>query len=122
TNWALSSLSNTPSISTIDGLLQLHLATNTGVAFGLGKGHGSIVAGLEIIGILILFFAIRIRNRLGAIGFGLAIGGALGNLVERFIQPPVCLKVQLSIGSIFQFILPRSILPMCGCEPELFWS
>jgi signal peptidase II len=61
--------------------------TNTGVPFGLGEGHGSIVAGLEIIGILILFFAIRIRNRLEAIGFGLAIGGVLGKFFEPFIQP-----------------------------------
>lgn len=64
--------------------LRLHLVTNTGASFSLGEGLGPLigVVALVVVGIL-LWTGRSIGSRVGAIGLGLVLGGALGNLLDR---------------------------------------
>lgn len=87
--WALARLWPHRSVVTLGGLLTFQLVENTGVAFGVGAGHLAIVGLLEGIGIVVLaLVAARAHSRSTAIGLGAALGGGLGNFIQRFIQLP----------------------------------
>lgn len=66
----------------------LVLVWNPGVSFGLLDGLGAagrwLLSGLSVlIMIVLLFWLRRVRVRLTALGLGLVLGGALGNLIDR---------------------------------------
>jgi signal peptidase II len=65
----------------------LVLTCNTGISFGLFNRSdlGSMVfavAGAAII-VVLLFWLNRVRGNLMAVGLGLVIGGAVGNVIDR---------------------------------------
>lgn len=80
--WALSALADGP----IDlvGSLRLQLTFNDGAAFSLGRGRSTLIAlvGLVIVGVIIRL-GLKADQRLWAIGIGVVLGGALGNLSDR---------------------------------------
>lgn len=80
--WALSVLADGP----IDlvGSLRLRLTFNDGAAFSIGRGRTTLIAlvGLTIVGVIIRL-GLRAEHRLWAIGIGVVLGGALGNLADR---------------------------------------
>jgi len=88
TAWALDRLGSRQSAGSHGGLVQFRLVTNTGAGFGVGAGHGPVVALLAAgaLGVL-LAFALRAPTRLTAFLLGGAAGGGLGNLVDRMIGP-----------------------------------
>jgi signal peptidase II len=62
---------------------------NPGAAFGLlsGLDNRYLMLGLTILAlimILVLFLRFPLKTRWAAVGMGLAVGGALGNLIDRF--------------------------------------
>lgn len=67
------------------GPLQLTLAHNRGVAFGLASGGGALLIGLTVAALL--FVAVLFAREPGRRGMwaavGLLAGGAVGNLVDR---------------------------------------
>jgi len=70
----------------IDGWFGLELTRNRGIAFGLGNGSW-VISLLVIAGFITLVWLI-LRSEiadhpLGAAAFGMAVGGAIGNLVDR---------------------------------------
>jgi signal peptidase II len=92
---------------------------NRGIAFGLFQGLGPIVGWLSIavvIGMVVYLSRIPRQERIMRVGLALAIGGALGNLVDRvsagqvldFIQTPfrtgifnvADVMIQLGIGLV----------------------
>lgn len=73
----------------IGSLLQLHLTRNAGAAFSIATNATwllTIIASVVIIATIVV--ARRLRSRAWACALGLLIGGALGNLTDRFFRPP----------------------------------
>ncbi|WP_298345919.1 signal peptidase II [Ferrimicrobium sp.] len=82
--WARTYLrTRTPSF--FGGIVKLRLVYNTGAAFGIGEQHEWLVELAEVVVIVALWFLLRSTNWIGRIGFALAIGGGVGNLVVRWI-------------------------------------
>jgi signal peptidase II len=88
-NWAVGRLSPDPSDPGIHliGDLRFKLAFNSGMAFSQGEGKGALIAavGLLIVGAL-LWFARSVTDMPTRIALGLVMGGALGNLIDRFAR------------------------------------
>lgn len=80
--WALSTLADGP----IDlvGSLRLRLVFNDGAAFSIGSGNTTLISllGLVVVAVLIRL-GMTADSRLWATGFGIVLGGALGNLTDR---------------------------------------
>jgi len=73
-------------IPVIPGVFQLRRVENAGALFGMCQGHGWLFLAGAVPGMLFvtyLYFSSRARTRLAAIGFGLILGGILGNTVDR---------------------------------------
>jgi signal peptidase II len=84
--WAASVLPGEP-IVLIDGFLALRYVTNSGAAFSLLQGSGSIIALLAIAIVLFIVVVVRsVPHRPEAIALGLVLGGALGNLIDRVFR------------------------------------
>ncbi len=84
--WARSALDDSI-IELIPGFLRLALAENSGAAFGFFKGGGEIIAVFAVVAVGVIFFAFRaVDHRADLIGLGLVLGGAVGNLVDRFTR------------------------------------
>ena len=73
----------------IGDLLSLSLVYNPGAAFSIGSGTTWV---FTIIGVLaaavVIGFAVRLRGVRWGIALGIVLGGAVGNLVDRFVNPP----------------------------------
>lgn len=67
--------------------LQLRLAFNTGAAFGLGEGSGPFVAaGAAVVLVVVLVAARSVRSLALGAALGAVVGGACGNLIDRFFR------------------------------------
>jgi len=78
----------------IGDLLRLSLTTNERGLFGLNYGPKFIYFILPLIGVgLVVYFALKNRSRWYALAYGMILGGAVGNLVDR-----------LRVGSVIDFI------------------
>ncbi|MEQ3552277.1 signal peptidase II [Pseudonocardia nematodicida] len=86
---AVATLENRPPITVIDGFFYLTLLRNPGAAWSLATGYTWV---LTIVAVVVVGVIIRISRKLAstgwAIGLGLVLGGALGNLVDRFFRSP----------------------------------
>jgi signal peptidase II len=83
--WATSTLDD--EIIEVAWTLRFRLVTNTGASFSIGEGLGPVigVVALVVVGIL-LWTGRSIGSPLGAIGLGLVLGGALGNILDRAVR------------------------------------
>lgn len=70
------------------GPLSLQLTYNSGVAFSLGTGFGLPIVFVVAVLLVILFAQRRHRqiSKPAAVGAGLILGGALGNLADRLFR------------------------------------
>lgn len=69
------------------GPLSLQLLYNSGIAFSLGTGDTALATTIEVIVLLgLLIYVRKIKSFTTAIGFGLVIGGALGNIADRVFR------------------------------------
>ena len=84
--WAVNALADGP-IIIIEDFVQLRLTYNTGAAFSL-FARGGPVLGVIVIGVIVLIFmSLKDAGNVGeAVGFGLVLGGALGNLTDRIFR------------------------------------
>jgi len=87
--WALESLTPGVRHHVIDGVLSLQLVFNSGAAFSLGENYTwilTLVAATVTVGIA--YYARRARTWWSIGLFGVALGGAVGNLLDRLFREP----------------------------------
>ena len=76
-------------VELIPGVLHLTYTTNPGGAFGLFGGIPWLFASISVAVIVAIVIASRkLPATSSAIGLGLVLGGALGNMVDRVIRGP----------------------------------
>lgn len=87
--WALGALSEGERVPLLGDLLGLTLLFNPGAALGIASGM-TVVLTLAAVGVAVVI--LRVAGRLGsrgwAVGLGLLLGGALGNLGDRLFRAP----------------------------------
>ena len=87
--WAESALTRGESVPLVGELLQLHLTYNSGAAFSLGTGMTGVLTALAtVVVVVIIWQALRTRSLPWALTLGLLLGGAVGNLVDRYFRAP----------------------------------
>lgn len=86
---ALTRLSETEKVPLFGDFLGLQLAFNPGATLSFGSGATWLltVLGLAVTAVLVVA-AMRARTTGWAIGIGLVLGGAIGNLIDRLFAPP----------------------------------
>ena len=90
-------LSFNDSIMVIKNFFYISLVKNTGGAFSIFTGSTFlliVISFLILLGIFTYIYKNNIRNRVSLMGFGLLIGGAMGNLFDR-IPITKYLKIQV---------------------------
>ena len=84
--WALRVAADEP-IELISGFLQIRVARNTGAAFSILTGWGPLI-GIVAVGVVVLIFVVLrdAGHQIEAVGLGLILGGAVGNLLDRVFR------------------------------------
>ena len=86
---AVASLEQRPPLELLGGAVYLVLLRNPGAAWSMATGY---TWALTLVALVVVGVIIRIARRLAstgwAIGLGLVLGGALGNLIDRFFRAP----------------------------------
>ena len=85
-HWALNALADDHTID-LFWTLRFNLVFNRGMAFGQGEGFGPII-GVVALGVVVALLASLRKGagRLGTVGVGLVIGGAVGNVIDRLFR------------------------------------
>jgi signal peptidase II len=86
---AVATLTETEMVEVLDGALTLRLVRNPGAAFGVAQG---LTIALTVIAVVVILVILRISRRLRspgwAVGLGMVLGGAIGNLIDRLFREP----------------------------------
>jgi signal peptidase II len=85
----LTNLGDGHAVRLLGGALYLDLTRNSGAAFSIGTNLTVIfpIIAIAVIG-FILFAARQLRSVPWAVAFGLVVGGAAGNLLDRLFRAP----------------------------------
>ncbi len=87
--WAERALTLGEPVQVVGDLLRLHLIYNSGAAFSLGTGSTGVLTVIaSIIVVLIVWQALKVRSLPWAVALGLMLGGAVGNLIDRYFRAP----------------------------------
>ncbi|RZQ63205.1 signal peptidase II [Amycolatopsis suaedae] len=87
-------------IPVLGGLAYLQLVRNPGAAFSIATGMTWVLALIAAAVVVVLvWFARRLRSAGWAVGLGLVLAGALGNLVDRIFRAPGPLR-----GHVVDFV------------------
>ena len=85
--WALRAIPAGTSIELIPGVLRLRVFEYSGVAFSMLQNAGTVLVIAIIIAVVVILFALRSSESWWqSITLGLVLGGAMGNLVDRFVR------------------------------------
>ena len=80
-------LEGRPPVDVIPGVVRLRFTTNTGGAFGLFGGQAWLFfLATLVVCVVIAAGSFRLESMATAIGLGLILGGALGNLTDRLVR------------------------------------
>lgn len=90
----LTSVMAPPRTIEVTGFFNIVLAFNRGVSFGLLSGHHEwkpyLLAGLALLVVALLLYWVRSQRDWGPmVAVGLIVGGAVGNIVDRFVHGAV---------------------------------
>jgi signal peptidase II len=97
---ALSQLEGQEPVRVLGGAVYLQIVRNPGAAFSIATGMTWVLA-LVAVGVVVAIFWIlpRLRSTGWAVGLGLVLAGALGNLTDRFFRAPGPLR-----GHVIDFV------------------
>lgn len=96
----VSTLEDHAPVRILGGAVYLQLIRNPGAAFSMATGMTWVLALVAIaVVVALIWFAGRLRSVGWAIGLGLVLAGALGNLVDRIFRAPGPLR-----GHVVDFI------------------
>jgi signal peptidase II len=103
----------------IPGLADFLPLSNRGVSFSLftqttDTGRYFLMAVLCVIIVGVLVTGWQARNRLAATAYGLTLGGALGNLVDRAVYGGVYDFLALHLGSLQLFVCNMADIAISG--------
>lgn len=78
-----------PPVKLLGGLLWISVTRNSGAAFGIATGMTWVLSLIMIaVVVAIIWMAPRLRSTGWAIGIGLVLAGALGNIGDRLFREP----------------------------------
>ncbi|MBP2324039.1 signal peptidase II [Kibdelosporangium banguiense] len=97
---ALAQLEGQEPVRVLGGLVYLQIVRNPGAAFSIATGMTWVLA-LVAVGVVVAIIWIlpKLRSTGWAVGLGLVLAGALGNLVDRFFRAPGPLR-----GHVVDFV------------------
>lgn len=82
-------LEGKPAVTVIPGVLYFDVLRNPGAAFSMATGMTWVLSLIAVgVVVAIVFIAPRLRSTGWAIGIGLVLAGALGNLMDRIFRAP----------------------------------
>jgi signal peptidase II len=93
---SLTHLTGSAPVRLLGGAIYLNLTRNSGAAFSMGGNYTyvfPVIAVLVVSGII--WLSRRLRSIGWAISFGLIIGGAIGNLIDRLFRAPGVFRGQV---------------------------
>jgi len=99
--WVLDQLTKVAAVAWLDdeavtlipNVFELTVTRNAGAAFSTGTGFTLVLSIVAVaVVITVLRLATRLRDRWWALGLGLLLGGALGNLTDRILREPAPLR------------------------------
>lgn len=86
---AVAFLEGNPPLKLLGGALYLVVYRNSGAAFSMATGLTWLLSLIALgVVVVIIRLAPRLRSAPWAVGLGLVLGGALGNLVDRLLRAP----------------------------------
>lgn len=96
-------------LTLIPGLLDTHYAWNRGVSFSLfwqSESMGSAVLALALSAVIVVIavWAFRSTKPILSLGLGLIVGGALGNIADRYVHSAVFDFLVVRLGSFPLFV------------------
>lgn len=98
--WVTSTMVEGQTTPVIPGILQWYYIRNSGAAFSIGENFTwFFTLVMAAVAVFIIWLARRIGSFWWAIGLGLLLGGALGNLTDRLFRPP-----SFGMGHVVDFI------------------
>ncbi len=102
--WAVTDLAGRPPVEVLGPVMTLRYVRNPGAAFGLGGGATVLLSCVAVLVVAVILRVSRqLRSPVWAVGLGLLLGGALGNLLDRIFRQPGFLR-----GEVVDFLaLPR---------------
>lgn len=108
-NYAANNFLFAQSYSTFIPFIDFLLIYNSGIAFGIFDGYGNLASNLLlVITIFILIYLIRLlvkeKVQIAKFALSLITAGALGNIIDRFIDGKVTDFLHLEFGSFSFFI------------------
>lgn len=93
-------LEGKPAVQVLGGLIYLDVFRNSGAAFSMATGMTWVLSLVAIaVVVAIAWIAPRLRSVGWAVGLGLVLAGALGNLIDRIFRAPGPLR-----GHVVDFI------------------
>ena len=87
--WVVAELEGRRTLELLGGQLLIRVSRNPGAAFSIGENMTLLFTAIALVVVVVV---LRVSRRLGstgwAVGLGLLLGGASGNLLDRLLRSP----------------------------------
>lgn len=98
------------------GPFSLELSYNTGVAFSVGSGlTAPIVVIVVVVVALVAWFGRAVPNTAAAVGIGMILGGAIGNLADRLFRGHHGAVIDFVYSGFWPTFNVADASIVCGC-------